>query len=475
VAKLIELNESFDGDMKTDTTDGVVTTLDMRTDDVTDIRPLKVFSGLKFVNLSGTNTKTFNGQLRDISPLAGMQLEELSVSGTKVSDLSPLAGMPLKLLVLNNTRVRDLSPLAGMKLNGLDVYGTQVDDLSVVQGMQLNYLHVAKSNVVDLSPIAGMPLNIIYCQYAKIESIEALRAMPLELIELHGNPITDLSPLTDSTLNTLNARETKITDWSALRSMLSLRIVWLDFVKDRDSEILKSIPTLTEINGQSVHGFWKSVESPSSYDEAVELGGSHFDHHQYDLAIQHYTTAIGFNSSKAHPYCRRGECYFHAEAYTESLQDYLNATDLEPDNPICLDRLANAHFHLRQFDNAVVVMEKAIALNPPQMDRFKKSCATMLSNRAFTYSQDKNYSDAIADLDKALELDPAGKSLHRQRASCYFNIKEFEKALPDFDEAIRRNPSISSYYLHRGYCLQALGRNDEADRDFKKAEELGLK
>jgi tetratricopeptide (TPR) repeat protein len=299
--------------------------------------------------------------------------------------------------------------------------------------------------------------------------------MPLELIELHGNPITDLSPLTDSTLNTLNARETKITDWSPLRSMSSLKIVWLDFVRDRDSEILKSIPTLTEINGQSVHGFWKVVEKPTNFAEAIDHGDRHFDQYNYDVAIKHYSAAIDFDPAKAHAYSKRGECYLNVEAYKDALEDLKKAHELEPNNPITLDRLAIANFHLRQFDDAIAAMEKAISLNPPELDRFKKSLATMMSNRAFTYSQEKKYSEAIADLDKALELDPDSINFHRLRASCYFNSGNFERALPDFDEAIRRDPRNSNNHLTRGYCLNRLGRNDEAERDFKKAEELGRK
>ncbi len=96
-------------------------------------------------------------------------------------------------------------------------------------------------------------------------------------------------------------------------------------------------------------------------------------------------------------------------------------------------------------------------------------------DRAFTYSQEKKYSDAIADLDKALDLDPDSNNFHRHRASCYFNAGDYKRALPDFDEAIRRDPQNSNYYMTRGYCLQVLGRNDEANRDFKRAEELGRK
>lgn len=248
--------------------------------------------------------------------------------------------------------------------------------------------------------------------------------------------------------------------------------------------IILSALVLTLAIGAGAFALWRptpsgsqtsTIKGPSSYSEAIDLGDRHFDLHQYQVAAKHYTTAIEFDSTNAHACFKRGECHFHLEAYKDALSDFKKADELEPNNPKTLDRLANANFHLRLFDDAIAAMEKAIALNPPEMDRFKKSLATMLSNRAFSYSQEKRYSDAIADLDRALEYDPDSINFHRLRASCYFNSGNYERALPDFDEAVRRDPQNGSYYLHRGYCLNKMGRNDEADQDFKKAEELGGK
>jgi len=254
--------------------------------------------------------------------------------------------------------------------------------------------------------------------------------------------------------------------------------------RSRTKGIALSLVVLILALGASAFAIWQLTpsgsQSPttkrlSSYAEEIELADRHFDQHVYDVAIKHYSAAIDFDSTQAHPYLKRGECHFQLDAYKNALNDFKKAIELDPKNPITLDRLANANFHLRNFDGAITAMEEAIALNPPEVDRFKESLAKMHSNRAFSCSQEKNYSDAIADLDKALELDPDSINFHRQRASCHFNSGNFEKALPDFDEAIRRNPQNSSYYLTRGYCLQALGRNDAADRDFKRAKELERK
>ncbi len=120
-------------------------------------------------------------------------------------------------------------------------------------------------------------------------------------------------------------------------------------------------------------------------------------------------------------------------------------------------------------------MEKAVNLKPPEIDQCRKSLSIILSNRAADHFNAERYAEAIADLNRSIELDPEGMHYHRQRASCYFNRKEFEKALADFNKAVQRNPKNGSYYLNRGYCLQALERNEEAARDFERAKELEQK
>lgn len=474
-SKLKELNPGFDGSLRTEQLDGIVNLLEMCTDNVTDIRPLAALKNLRYVNLGGTFTWKHNGRLVDISPLRGLPIEEISLHRNPIENLSPLEKAPLTVLVINNTSITDLSPIRNARLTRLDIHNGTIADLTPIKGMPINNLHMANTQVKDLSPLTGMPLNELRCQYCGITDIKPLQGMPLHSLEVHGNPITDLSPLTDSPVVNLNIHKTSISDWSPIKTMPRLKMISFDFDQASDSDILRSVTTLEQINERSAVEFWEATEQPASYADAIKLGDKWFDRNQFGRAIPHYTAAIGFDDTNAQAYFKRGRCHFNADAYRDSLIDFQRATELEPTNPQFFERVANAHFHLRQFDEAVAAMEKAIKLNPPEVELLIKSLAIMISNRAFAHSQEKNFADAIADLNMALELDPDGQHFHRQRAACYYNSKNFEKALADFDEAIRRDPQISSYYLNRGYCLQAMGRSDEAVADFEKAEELGRK
>ena len=81
----------------------------------------------------GTWTNEPNGLLADLTPLEGMNLAgltHLSLENTKVRDLSPLKGVPLTSLRLSGCRqLHNLSPLKGMPLASLGLWVTQVQDL----------------------------------------------------------------------------------------------------------------------------------------------------------------------------------------------------------------------------------------------------------------------------------------------------------------------------------------------------------
>ncbi len=99
-----------------------------------------------------------------------------------------------------------------------------------------------------------------------------LKGMPLVSLECHGNPITDLSPLYGSSVQHLNIYKTKITDWSPLKSMSRLKMIGFDFDKARDTEILKKVTTLQEINEQSARDFWRANEQIDLSQQKTTLG-----------------------------------------------------------------------------------------------------------------------------------------------------------------------------------------------------------
>jgi len=222
--KLVELNPGFDGKVTgffgkgtPKIENGVVTEFafdnDHGTRNLTDISPLRALEGLKRLWCGQAP-----GQLADLSPLMGMQLEELVCPYTRISDLSPLTGMKLEALDCSFTQVSGLSPLRGIPLVALGIGGTPVSDISLLEGMMsLKRLSISNTQVTDLRPLQGMRLDNFYCEGVSVPDLSLLKDMPLEHLIL-------------------------------------------DFKPERDTELLRSIKTLTTINRKPVAEFWKEVE-----------------------------------------------------------------------------------------------------------------------------------------------------------------------------------------------------------------------
>lgn len=148
-AKLVELNPGFDGKLRAFDLGsiapvierGVVTSIGLTAENVTDVSPLRAFVGLTALDFH-------RGEFTDLSPLKGMPLTKLAIHFTNVSDLSPLKGMKLEYLDCYGTPVSDLSPLRGAPLVHLDLRVTKVSDLSPLQQCKsLNKLGVNGTQV----------------------------------------------------------------------------------------------------------------------------------------------------------------------------------------------------------------------------------------------------------------------------------------------------------------------------------------
>jgi len=213
IAKLKERNPPWDGKLSRPAKieKGVVTALEFMPADIDDITPLRALPGLRHL-------KCWMPRLKGLWPLTGLKLTELNCSNTLITDLSPLEGMPLTWLWCVNTQVSNLSPLKDMPLTELNCSKTPISDLSPLKGMKLTSLSCDGTKVADLSPLKGMPLTHLHCK---------------------STQVTDLAPLKDLPLKDLSC----------------------DFNLERDAAILRSITTLTQINGKPAAHFWKEVDA----------------------------------------------------------------------------------------------------------------------------------------------------------------------------------------------------------------------
>ena len=176
-------------------------------------------SGLTLEN-DGSLALVINGrQLPDLTPLAGMPISRIELTGSKILDINVLALMPLVKVLLVDTRLRGISPLGGKPITHLTLSRSEVADLSPLEKMPLVQLDLSDSPVKDLTPLRGLPLRSLDLSGSKVENFNELKQLPLTSLALNRLPISDLTPLKGLKLTNLSLAGTGVSDLAPLKGM----------------------------------------------------------------------------------------------------------------------------------------------------------------------------------------------------------------------------------------------------------------
>lgn len=95
-------------------------------------------------------------------------------------------------------------------------------------------------------------------------------------------------------------------------------------------------------------------------------------------------------------------------------------------------------------------------------------------NRAKVYEDLHQYELALADINKAIQLNKKS-DYYLARGIIYKNLEDFENSLNDFNRAIEINPQNGIAFINRGYLKrEQLNDKKGAEKDIKMAEKLGI-
>ena len=122
------------------------------------------------------------------------------------------------------------------------------------------------------------------------------------------------------------------------------------------------------------------------------------------------------------------------------------------------------HFQRGEFSLAILDIDKAIELGPVNDVHY--------SYRSQSNRELKMYEDALRDITKAIELDPSKAAHHFIRGQVNHDLNRPRDALKDFTMSIRLVLDIAFYHYSRGIVNFELNKNEDALKDFTKAIEL---
>ena len=113
-----------------------------------------------------------------------------------------------------------------------------------------------------------------------------------------------------------------------------------------------------------------------------------------------------------------------------------------------LFKLGQIHFNNARYDSAVVYYTKVIEIDS---DYVMKAYL----QRGFCKNLIKDFTGAIADFTKVIELDPNHQWAYVSRGSAKNKTGDYQSAIDDFNRALELDPKDQEAYNNRGFSKKS--------------------
>ena len=123
---------------------------------------------------------------------------------------------------------------------------------------------------------------------------------------------------------------------------------------------------------------------------------------------------------------------------------------------------------------AIAAALSVLALGSPLIIANANPLANNLYNSGGNKYEQGNYQGAIADLTKAIEINPMLADAFVIRGSAKFSLKDDQGAIADYTKAIEINPQYADAYNNRGLVRELVNDLEGACDDWRKAADFGL-
>lgn len=170
----------------------------------------------------------------------------------------------------------------------------------------------------------------------------------------------------------------------------------------------------------------------------------------------------------AQEWFERGGVFYENQNYEEGLRCYTETIKLDP-------KYAFAYFirgyiweKVGELDKAIDDYDGAIQYGKDQLDS-----ATFYSFRGDAFRKKNDLNDAIADLNKAIQIDPSYNYAYSARGRLKAMLGDLDGAISDYSELIRITPDHVNAHCYRASILELKEDFSSAIADYEKYLELG--
>ena len=123
---------------------------------------------------------------------------------------------------------------------------------------------------------------------------------------------------------------------------------------------------------------------------------------------------------------------------------------------------------------AIAAALTVLALGSPLITGCTNPFATQYFNQGLEKYKVGNYQGAIADWNKAIEINPQDALAYYNRGLAKYDLGDYQGAIVDYDKAIEIKPQSALTFKNRGVSRELVNDLEGACRDWRKAADFGL-
>lgn len=158
----------------------------------------------------------------------------------------------------------------------------------------------------------------------------------------------------------------------------------------------------------------------------------------FDEALSDFNEVIKLTPNDPLAWNYRGLVYYHKQDFDKSLADYEHAIKLDPTLEVAWYNKGTLYLFNHKCIEAVDCFNEAIKLKP-MMGSY--------SMRGQAYTELKQYDEAIADFNTAIQLDPTNGYLYSARGTAKYYKSDLTGSCEDFKLAVKNGDSFSQQYI----------------------------
>ncbi|KAM3135840.1 hypothetical protein pb186bvf_012093 [Paramecium bursaria] len=239
---------------------------------------------------------------------------------------------------------------------------------------------------------------------------------------------------------------------------------------DKASKNCKNDSHIYKLIGDQINSMARFKDSLNLYDMAIKFdrkctpayiakGQLYGQQNEIDKAQNVLQQALQINDRDHITYQLVGDQYTFIGMYTDAIEQYDRALELDQDNPLYLISMGSSLRRSKNFDEADNKFKQAIQIN---MINKSPLIYQQLGNQ---YYNMQRYNDAIALYDKAINIEPQNITTYLLKGKCLFDQDNLSEAHILYDRVIEMNPKDSQSYFWKAKIFKKQGKIKES-QDF---------